>query len=73
MSTWGLAAVPALAAMSWGLLGIEVIKPLVELYGGCMVALKVSSSLLSDHIEAAAVECERPFGRRAGHLALGRF
>ena len=24
-------------------------------------------------IEAAAVECERPFGRRANHLALGSF
>ena len=24
-------------------------------------------------IEAAAIECERPFRRRANHLALGRF
>eukprot|EP01052_Picozoa_sp_SAG31_P071713 SAG31_NODE_30644_length_378_cov_0.741935_2_plen_60_part_01 len=45
MAEWGLAVVPALAAMSWALLGIE----------------------------AAAVECERPFSAKANHLPLGRF
>ena len=45
VAEWGLAAVPALVAMSWALLGIE----------------------------AAAVECERPFGHQPHHLALGKF
>jgi putative membrane protein len=45
VAEWGLAALPALVAMSWALLGIE----------------------------AAAVECERPFGRQPHHLSLGRF